>query len=388
MDKLFSDGFWAFQEGMGTPPTFDEDWTFYYDESGNCRIFSLTEDGVNSLDALDGDFVLAGVAHKGKAHSVNIDEFYEILEVKQNQKDIKFRNLYRKSKNFFSFMNEKRTLDFFKWLCRNDLYIHYNTLNNLFYSIVDIIDSLWEEFPQCFAYVWDIKNAFYDFSILHSKELINILYIHKYPNVENCKQFCDDICDLIYTYHDDTEYEIDFHLELLRQMLEFAGENETMPFVQNRESYILISEYFLLYYLRTKEFPKSRHYFDEEPKVQEKMEELVESEEKNYSFVKSIETPLVQVSDIIAGFLRKMFMFLDGITLTKTIELIAEESENQIATFKIIWELISKSNEKSVLFLKNSNTPKNINERSEKLYLLAYGREKLRNRELLQKIEK
>ena len=34
---------------------FNEEMTFYYDESGNCRKFSLTEEGFNSIDALKED---------------------------------------------------------------------------------------------------------------------------------------------------------------------------------------------------------------------------------------------------------------------------------------------------------------------------------------------
>ena len=37
--------------------------TFFYDESGNCRKFSLTKNGVNFEDSLWGDFVLAGVVN-------------------------------------------------------------------------------------------------------------------------------------------------------------------------------------------------------------------------------------------------------------------------------------------------------------------------------------
>ena len=51
---------------------FDEEMTFYYDESGNCRKFSLTEEGFNCIDSLKGDFVLAGVAHEGKAYDIDI----------------------------------------------------------------------------------------------------------------------------------------------------------------------------------------------------------------------------------------------------------------------------------------------------------------------------
>ena len=54
----------------GIPP-FEEEMTFYYDESGNCRKFSLTDAGFNNTDALKGDFVLAGVAHEGRSFDMN-----------------------------------------------------------------------------------------------------------------------------------------------------------------------------------------------------------------------------------------------------------------------------------------------------------------------------
>lgn len=58
----------------GIPP-FEEEMTFYYDESGNCRKFSLTDAGFNNTDALKGDFVLAGVAHEGRSFDIDVPSF-------------------------------------------------------------------------------------------------------------------------------------------------------------------------------------------------------------------------------------------------------------------------------------------------------------------------
>lgn len=49
-----------------------------------------------------------------------------------------------------------------EWLIRSGLYIHYSALNNLYYSLVDIVDSLWETHPQWLMYMWDIKGALTD----------------------------------------------------------------------------------------------------------------------------------------------------------------------------------------------------------------------------------
>ena len=39
---------------------FEEEMTFYYDESGNCRKFYLTDTGFNDSDAIKGDFCISG----------------------------------------------------------------------------------------------------------------------------------------------------------------------------------------------------------------------------------------------------------------------------------------------------------------------------------------
>lgn len=65
-------------------PIFDEEMTFYYDESGNCRKFLLTKKGFNNEDSIKGDFVLAGVAHEGKTFEINMSELYKIFECVRN----------------------------------------------------------------------------------------------------------------------------------------------------------------------------------------------------------------------------------------------------------------------------------------------------------------
>lgn len=355
---------------------FNERWTFYYDESGNCRKFSLTEKGVNSEDAIAGDFVLAGVAHEGDSIQIDIEKLKQIIGVNDKQKEIKFKHLYKKSTDFLRFMGENRTLEYLKWLSDSGLYLHYSTLNNLFYSIVDIIDSLWMDFPQCLMYMWEIKSAFYDFTIGHRNELLDILYRYQYPNVEDCKSFCFEICDLIYSYNNDDEYYPGFFLEMFRQMLKTAGKSDELVFAQKNESYVLIKEYYLFYLERAEILYKSKHFFDEEAVVQEKLASIKLLDNgvdiNNFSFIKSDESIFIQLSDITAGLLRKLFMFLDSLSMQNLMYVSRSESSNQIEGFRIIWDLLSKSDEKSKLFLKNANTPKNINERMEKLRILAH----------------
>ena len=92
-------------------------------------------------------------------------------------------------------MESKRATGFLNWLADSGLYIHYSTLNNLFYSLVDIVDSLWETHPQCIMYFWEIKSALYDFVIEHQDEVVSIFVKYTYPDVKDVYSFCCESCE-------------------------------------------------------------------------------------------------------------------------------------------------------------------------------------------------
>lgn len=353
---------------------FNEEMTFYYDESGNCRKFYLTDNGFNDPKAIKGDFVLAGIAHSGKSYEIDLVSLHEALEYKEGQKKLKFKHLYHNSADFVSFMGSKRATEFLEWLDKSGLYIHYSALNNLFYSLVDIVDSLWETHPMCIMYFGYIKNALYDFTIEHH-EVIDILIRHTYPDVKDTVSFCYELCALISEYNDDSIYNPGFFLELFRQMLKVAGNMGKLPFIQDNEPNMLIKEYYLLYLERCEIFSKSIHIFDEEKAVENKLSNIQLYEHgkmlNHYKFVKSHENIFVQISDMIAGLLRRLFMFLDEKSIGETKSLAEKLNENQISNFNILWRLMSRSDEKSPLLIKNANTHKNIQERMMKLQILG-----------------
>lgn len=354
---------------------FNEEMTFYYDESGNCRKFYLTDNGFNDPEAIKGDFVLAGIAHNGKSYEIDLVSLHEALEYKEGQKELKFKHLYHNSADFASFMGSKRATEFLEWLDKSGLYIHYSALNNLFYSLVDIVDSLWETHPMCIMYFWDIKNALYDFTIEHQDEVIDILIRYTYPNVKDTVSFCYELCDLISKYNDDSIYNPGFFLEFFRQMLKAAGKMGKLPFIQDNEPNMLIKEYYLFYLERCEIFSKSLHIFDEEKAVEKKLSNIQLYEHgkilNHYKFVKSHENIFVQISDMIAGLLRRLFIFLDEKSIGEIKSLAQKLNKNQINNFNILWRLISRSDEKSPLLIKNANTPKNIQERMMKLQILG-----------------
>lgn len=91
----------------------------------------------------------------------------------------------------------------------------------------------------------------------------------------------------------------------------------------------------------------------------------------NFSFEKSHKNIYIQISDMVAGLLRSMFIFLDRLTFNETLNLGERLSEKQRENFNIILKSLTISDQKCTLLIKNSNTPKNVNDRMYKLYILA-----------------
>ena len=363
-------------ELSGIPPCNDI-FTFYYDETENCRKFSLTDKGYNSENALDNNFILAGVLHRGTDYQVEFDSLYSQLGFSAEQKELKFRHIYLNSNSFFEFIGSERATIYIEWLYKSGLYVHYSTLNNLYYSLVDIVDSLYALYPNIICnpeWCTVVKSALYDFVINYRDEFTNILIKYGYPNIQDCMSFCQELCDFIRQNNDEEECYPGFFMELLRQMLKQAGKRNQLVFVQDNEPNKLIDEYYLFYLERCELFSKSHHIFDEEKTVQERIKDIIFEENgeqfTNYKFCNSQDNRFIQISDLWCGTLGKLFRYLDEIDENNIMTIKCSLSDEQQENLRMIFELIHKSDMKCPLFLRNSNASSGINSRIKKLMTL------------------
>lgn len=206
------------------------------------------------------------------------------------------------------------------------------------------------------------KNALYDFTVEHCNEIIELLFRYQYPCITQIDLFCSELCNLISSYNVDSEPESEFYLEMLRQMLKASGEKSELVFAQNNVPYVLIKEYYQFYLERCIVFSHSKHFFDKEVSVQKQFRniELYENGQliNNYSFEKSHKNVFIQISDMVAGTLRKLFTFLDSLSFTKTQQISLELNKVQRHNFMVILELISASGKKVSFLQKMLTLPK------------------------------
>jgi len=339
----------------------DERLTFFYDETGNCGKFILSEEGVNDPIALKKDFILGGVAYIGDDNPANPDELIKALRLQSDE--LKIKNIYR-SGSFLEAMGSRRACIYIDWLCNSGVFVHYATLNNLYYALVDFVDSLWEtqsEFAFSPEWIFQLKSALYEFCREHTEETLELLYKYNYPNIDknDLQKFGGDFCDFIQTYNDQATNR-GFIVESFRQMLKHAYRQGSLSFLHDNEANTLVEEYYGLYQGRCCNFKYSYHWFDEEKVVQSKMEEspMIDNGKPfvNYEFVNSKKNKMVQISDVFVGIMSNLFELLDSITFEEINKLKNEQNKKGIENLKKLSDLIEKSEAFHATMIQNINS--------------------------------
>lgn len=219
---------------------FDSEFTFYYDETNNIRKFYVREDDFN--DTFTNNFVLGGLVHLGDAPDVK--PLFESFKLQKTVTEVKFKHI-AKGQLLDCLKSEKLKL-FLKFLRDSNLYVHYSSLNILYWSLVDIVDSAivtskaaQQLSPQFSNY---LKNDLYKLSRLEIDNVIDLFYRYEYPNIkaDSVLSFIEELTSLFDGYIDTQEYH--FGLESLRQILKEAKKKRSLPFIQDEEDYILLND--------------------------------------------------------------------------------------------------------------------------------------------------
>lgn len=353
-------------------PSLNGKYSFYYDETGNVRKFRLTESGVNAEEGVANDFILGGVLFKGDTPPCNLDILYDELKIKVPE--IKFRTLAGRGADFWTAIGKKPIHQFLTWLEGSGLYIHYATLNNMYFSIVDIVDSLFVTQPQFdFGYEWvqGLKASLYRFVVEHLDEIHPILYRYSYPSIgkADIKDFCYELSGLIQSYGDE-----DFLLENFRQLLKTNGRRGELIFIEDNTPGLLVEEYTGLRAARCELYKDSMHYFDKEAEAEVSIRKMLSplngEELNNNKFIDSKGERLIQVSDVWVGLLGKLFFMLDQSTpetIKTKVESITKEQKECI---QIINSLIDRSESLNIALIQNVNSKEMVQHRGSLLALM------------------
>lgn len=287
-------------------------YVFYYDESNNCRKFRVDDSKQKFNTDYTADYVLAGLVKREEDNvDVSFETFRQLLKLQGNVEEIKFKKLYAKG-DFLQCMKEKRLFETLSWIDKSPFYIHYTNVNNLFYTIVEIFDSIVkpDEINEFGYSYFEMKSVFYCMLKGKAEELQILMFKYKYPNIqpEDIEAFCNELLFLLGSRKEMKEEE-----KFLAGMLARASKRDELVFLHDNKDYIMQENYAEFYVDPIRKYQKSIHIFDEETTVQDIMKKygVPDDMADNFKFVKSETDIFVQLSDVVAGTLGKLFKYIN-----------------------------------------------------------------------------
>lgn len=324
----------------------DEKYIFYYDETNNIRKLYLTEDGSN---AEFKNFVLGGIVHHVDKSLGDTESLIKSLVLQKSAKEIKFNQLA--TGEFLGVLNSQKIRTLLKWLIDNEIYIHYTNFNILYWSIVDIIDSLWSDLhsKQYMQYQAEIKNELFRLCNLDLDTVVQIFKKYNYPNIQRNQGF-NFLVDLSNHFELSSPKPISDITELVINMLRHGANIEELDFLVDNENDILIKSFKDQYLRPIYMYPNSVHIFDEEDTIQKELQFFkVKYKDQfiDYKFVKSIDCFAIQLSDAICGLLGSYFNFLEKYSMKELLEHKNTLNPRQIETLELLKTLIEKSDKVS-----------------------------------------
>lgn len=335
----------------------EEKMHFYYDESNNCRKFWLDSDKTNFNHDFRADFVLAGIA-TDKEYQIPFEELKQRFRLQKNVVELKSKSLF-KGKDFLQSMGTKQATALIKLFSDYDLYIHYSNVNNFYYTIVEILDSIVtpDEIDEFGFNYFGLKTTFYDMLVPSIDEVIQIMIKYSYPNIKttDIEAFCNALMDAI-----DSQYIQKTDQKFVFGMLKRASKSLELVFIQDNIDYVMQEDYSIFYVDTIMKFSKSMHHFDEELSIQDKVARTVSEFDKdatNYEIINSKDNTMIQISDLVAGLLGRMFFFINSVSSYNEIrKKVIELNDIQVINCKHFNELRIKSNFHNKGFLHSTTT--------------------------------
>lgn len=336
---------------------FSTPYTFYYDETNNIKTFYVRENDFNY--SFTANFVLGGLVHEGD--TPDVQPLIESFRLQKTAPEAKFKHIA--FGGFIDCLKSQKLKLFFRYIIDSPLYVHYTSLNILYWSVVDIVDSAIlnsSAAQQIGGFSNKLKNDLYKLCRLEIQTVARLFYDFGYPNIkpENIGAFIDALIGVFEPYLDKAEFH--FGLESLRQILKQSRKQGSLPFIMDEEDHVLLKDLTHFYLRPVYTFKNSAHIFDNEDSIQEELKQyrllFNGTEYKNYTFVDSQASPLTQLSDIFSGIMGKYTHYRNTHSIEQIQQDIANLSALQLENLKLFVEIIDRSDRKNPAFMYSTDS--------------------------------
>ncbi|MFC5527673.1 DUF3800 domain-containing protein [Rhodanobacter ginsengisoli] len=325
----------------------NDKFTLYYDETNNIRKFLLTDDGTNVVQ--HKNFVLGGVALQEGQVLPDISSLRASLGMQDNAAEIKFRHVA--SGDFEVVLASRKMGCFLAWLTEHQLAIHYSSINIVYWSIVDIVDSILaiDRFDVFRILQMEIKNELYRIACLDKPTFMTLLKQHGYPNIRRGKvaDFIFDVEAFLDRYKSTT---INLPALMLQELIRKAHDLVELPFLVDDEEDVLISSFSSFYTTSILLFKNAAHVFDREIQVEKSLNAegfKQRALDTDYRFSDSKVDPGIQLADVTVGLIGKYQDFVEGNRLPELLARKKAWNATQSENFDLLRRLIDFSDDVS-----------------------------------------
>lgn len=330
----------------------DEVYTLYYDETGNDRRLHVRPDGLNVQNLKT--FVLGGIGHSGPPRPIDLTDLRKTIRMQPATPEMKFKHLGEG--DFLKVLEEHRIANFIDWLSAQELFIHYTALDPLYWSVVDIVDSIIAEDDKTHlaAFAANLKNDLYRILRRDEAGLIDLYRRYDYPNVgrDRRRPFVAELRARL----EEAEHLIpEFNYQMLKGTLQLGERLERLPFLEDEVPNVLIDHYAHFFIQRLCLLKNATHVLDVEPEIEKRLAVLPFVSEArpftNHRFAVSHHEPGVQVSDVVVGLIGRLFTFVNRTELADLRRIRKALSQRQAHVVKGLADLVDRSIAASPAFI-------------------------------------
>ncbi|WP_312808430.1 DUF3800 domain-containing protein [Agrobacterium cavarae] len=329
----------------------DEAYTIYYDETNNIRRLHVTPDGLNVREPKC--FVLGGIAHKGAPRDLGFEPLRSALRLQPSAKEMKLEHLGKGG--FLQILGSAKIGIFLTWLKDNRLFLHFQVLDVMYWSIVDIVDSIVTEagHVQLMMIAPVLKDDLYTVLRYDLDHTVNLFKRFDYPNVGRTRRqaFIRELQDILTERRGLLQ---DFNFQMLKGLLQMAAGLNTLPYLEDEAPNVLIDEFSTFYVKRICLFKNSTHILDIEDVIRDKLATYSFTDDgrpvSNHQFVNSRQEVGVQISDVATGLLGKAFTYLNRTPMAQLQAAVDELSPVQARNLQVLTGLINHSIEETRAF--------------------------------------
>ncbi|MBX5196713.1 DUF3800 domain-containing protein [Rhizobium sp. NZLR10] len=329
----------------------DQAYTIYYDETNNHRRVHVRESGLNIPEPTC--FVIGGIAYSGPQRIFDLKHLRKILQVQDTSVEIKLKNVA--TGDFLKMLTSRKLETFLRWLLEQGLFIHFSVVDPLYWSVVDIVDSILsnDEAAHLIPYERHLKNDLFTILRHDIKGLIDLFQRYEYPNVgqERRREFIEELLDLAEARSDLLDH---FNYMMLKGVLQIGRKIESLPFVEDEAPNVLIDSFGVFFIERLYILKNASHILDVEEIIIDYLKDVRfvdgNRELNHFRFADSQHEPGIQISDVVAGFLGKYFSFICATDDDELIEIRKSLGQQQATNLSLLYELLERSNEENMVF--------------------------------------